>query len=109
MRTFLLFLPLLLLKNELFVGALPAACSRANDDVDDENDDDELSCCFFRRGSELLLRLASLTFSFTLNIVLRASLSLCFVRLLVSSTAATTTVAFQCQQVSGSPLLLSDL
>lgn len=85
MRTFLLFFPLLLLRNELFVGTLlPLLCSRDSDDVDDEKDD--AGVAFRRRGSEPP-RGASLTFNFTLNIVWRAS-----------------SAGFQCQQVVWEPL-----
>lgn len=52
MRTFLLFLPFLLLRNELLVGALlPLFCSRDNEDVEDDNDDP--GAALRLRGSEL--------------------------------------------------------
>lgn len=67
MRTFLLFLPFLLLRNELLVGSLiPLFCNRDSEDVDDEKDD--VGVILRRRGSELV-RGASFTFSFTLNIL----------------------------------------
>lgn len=85
MRTFLLFFPLLLLRNELFVGTLlPLLCSRDSDDVDDEKDD--AGVAFRRCGSEPP-RGASLTFNFTLNIVWGAL-----------------SAGFQCQQVVWEPL-----
>lgn len=67
MRTFLLFLPFLLLRKELFAGTLlpPLFCKRDSEDVDDEKDEPGVACR--RRGNELL-RGASLTFNFTLNI-----------------------------------------
>lgn len=74
MRTFLLFLPFLLLRNELFVGTfVPLFCNRDSDDVDDEKDEDGVAAAFLRRGSELVFREPSFTFNFTLNISLCVS------------------------------------
>jgi hypothetical protein len=67
MRTFLLFLPFLLLRNELFVGFATLFWRRDNEDVDDEKDDDGVARR--RRGNEFV-RGASFTFSFTVNIFL---------------------------------------
>lgn len=91
MRTFLLFLPFLWLRNELFAGTLlPLFCNRDNDDVDDEKD--ECGVVGFRRRGNENEPGASFTFSFTLNILMRVSrfTFLCLARLLF----------FQCQQVS---------
>lgn len=67
MRTFLLFLPFLLLRNELLVGTfVPLLCKRDSDDVDDEKD--EAGVAFRLRGRELV-RGPSFTFNFTLNII----------------------------------------
>lgn len=58
----------MLLRNELFVGSFsPLLYRRDSEDVEDEKDDDGVA--LRRRGSELVLRGASFTFSFTLNIV----------------------------------------
>lgn len=66
MRTFLLFLPFLLLRNELLVGTwVPLCCIRDSEDVEDEKDDAGVALRL--RGSELV-RGPSFTFSFTLNI-----------------------------------------
>lgn len=90
-RTFLLFLPFLLLRNELLVGNFsPLFCKRDNDDVEEEKDD--VGVALRRRGSELL-RGASFTFSFTLNIV---NACLWFYRFFVVELYS----FFQCQQVS---------
>jgi hypothetical protein len=72
MRTFLLFLPFLLLRNELLAGTLvPLLCKRASDDVDDEKDEAGVAA-LRRRGNELVLG-PSFTFNFTLNISLCVS------------------------------------
>lgn len=93
MRTFLLFLPFLLLRNELLVGTLvPLFCSRDSDDVEDEKED--AGVALRRRGSELV-RGPSFTFSFTLNIlrcVSHVSVLFIWCWALIDS--------FQCQQVS---------
>lgn len=81
MRTFLLFFPFLWLRNELLVGALvPLFCNRDSEDVDDEKDDDGVARRL--RGNELV-RGASFTFSFTLNILLRLDACLTFCRFVV--------------------------
>lgn len=79
MRTFLLFLPLRLLRNELLAGTFaPLFCRRDSDEVDDEKD--EAGVALRRRGSELV-RGPSFTFNLTLNIL-------------------GVSLLFQCQQVS---------
>lgn len=95
MRTFLLFLPLRWLRNELFVGCLlPPFCNRDNDDVEDEKEDDGVPDRLGRRGSECA-RGSSFTFSFTLNILSELTL------LRTSSFwyFAAFFFLFQCQQV----------
>lgn len=93
MRTFLLFLPFLLLRKELFAGTLlPLLCKRDSDDVDDEKDDPGVA--LRRRGNELL-RGASFTFNFTLNIFACRTFS----RFCLSLGALQVVSVFQCQQV----------
>lgn len=82
MRTRLLFLPLLLLRNELLVGnLLPlCCCSRDSDEVDDEKDDDGVPPPTRRRRGSELYRGSSFTFNFTLNILYACLTFVCYFR-----------------------------
>jgi hypothetical protein len=101
MRTFLLFLPFLLLRNELLVGVLVLLfCNRDSDDVDDEKEEVGVAA-LLRRGNELVFREPSLTFNFTLNIFSGVKPSF-FFYLLVFVYGVELSSFFQCQQVSAS-------